>query len=82
MGISEFITKKTRASIAWFGVIIISIGLIIAAIAKDWPTVQFLSTTIAGIVLGYAGSQAYTKGEFIKKVGEAKTEDINKVIEP
>lgn len=82
MGVKEFVIKKTRASLTWFVCIVLSIVMIMAAFNKEWITVQFLAPVIAGIALGYQGSQAYTKGQFIKKVGEAKVDDINKTIEP
>lgn len=82
MGIKEFITNKTRASLTWFVSIVISIVIIKAAFDREWITVQFLAPVLVGIVAMYQGSQAYTKGLFIKKVGEVKAEDVNKTIEP
>lgn len=82
MKLNEFISKKTRIALTWFVAIVLSILSFAAAFANEWDSVINLATMLGSVTGLYQISQAYTKGEFIKKVGKVDTSKVDTTIEP
>jgi len=82
MAITEFITKRSRVALSWLVVIVVGALGIIAALDKAWNTVEHAIVVLGSIVGAYNISQAYTKGQFIKRAGKVDNSIAEKIIEP
>ena len=66
----DFLIKRSRVALAWFISCILGIFGLYGCIRNQWGLVETISILLGSIVGAYNISQAYTKGQFIKKASD------------
>jgi len=82
MWLKDFILNRSRVALAWVVVLITGLLGILAAISKQWDTVDNSMFMLASIVGAYNFSQGWTKTAFIKRAGKVDGNLAEKVLEP
>ena len=60
---------QTRMKLTWFGAISILVVMLVALIIKTDDASTIISVgipSLTSLIIGYHGSQAYTKGQYLK----------------